>query len=139
MAATDHLGGRSDERSLLSGFLDWYRSVIERKVHDLSRDDAARVMTPTGLSLLGVVAHLAAAEVGWFAETFAGEPVDPMWEDYGSFGCAKATPWSLSSSSIGMPVHDHERSPMPHHRLISSVSSPTSTAATCRCDGSRCT
>jgi hypothetical protein len=85
MAATDHLGGRADERSLLSGFLDWYRSVIERKVHDLSRDDAARVMTPTGLSLLGVVAHLAAAEVGWFAETFAGEPADPMWEDYGSF------------------------------------------------------
>ena len=45
----------------------------------------ARVMTPTGLSPLGVVAHLASAEVGWFAETFAGEPVDPAWEDHGSF------------------------------------------------------
>jgi uncharacterized damage-inducible protein DinB len=85
MAPTDYLGGQADERPLLSGFLDWYRSVIERKVHDLSREDATRVMTPTGLSLLGVVAHLAAAEVGWFTETFAGEPLDPMWEVHGSF------------------------------------------------------
>jgi uncharacterized damage-inducible protein DinB len=85
MAAMGDLGSRADERSLLSGFLDWYRSVIERKVHDLSRDDATRVMTPTGLSLLGVVAHLAAAEVGWFMETFAGEPLDPMWDVHGSF------------------------------------------------------
>jgi len=42
-------------------------------------------MTPTGLSVLGVVAHLAAVEVGWFAESFAGEPVDPRWEIHGSF------------------------------------------------------
>ena len=42
-------------------------------------------MTPTGLSPLGVIAHLAATEVGWFAESFSGEPVDPMWETHGSF------------------------------------------------------
>jgi hypothetical protein len=85
MAESDHLGARGDERSMLSGFLDWYRSVVERKVQDLSLDNAARVMTSTGLSPLGVVAHLAAVEVGWFSETFAGEAVDPMWEDHGSF------------------------------------------------------
>jgi uncharacterized damage-inducible protein DinB len=70
---------------MLSGFLDWYRSVIERKVEGLRFDDASREMTPTGLSPLGVVAHLAAAEVGWFMETFAGAEADPMWEDHGSF------------------------------------------------------
>jgi hypothetical protein len=70
---------------MLSGFLDWYRRVVERKVEDLRLEDAARVMTPTGLSPLGVVAHLAAAEVGWFVETFAGEAPDPMWNDHGSF------------------------------------------------------
>src|SRR5262249_54670923 len=71
------LGARSGERDMLSGFLDWYRSVIERKVEGLMFDDASREMTPTGLSPLGVVAHLAAAEVGWFMETFAGAEVDP--------------------------------------------------------------
>jgi hypothetical protein len=42
-------------------------------------------MTPSGVSALGVVAHLAAVEVGWFVETFIGEHVDPAWEDHGEF------------------------------------------------------
>jgi hypothetical protein len=82
---TEHLGTRAEERSMLSGFLDWYRSVVERKAEGLTLDDATRVMTPTGLSPLGVVAHLAAVEVAWFAETFDGQPVDPIWDDHGSF------------------------------------------------------
>lgn len=70
---------------MLSGFLDWYRSVVEHKVEGLALAEATRVITPTGLSPLGVVAHLAAVEVAWFDETFAGQPVDPMWDDHGSF------------------------------------------------------
>jgi uncharacterized damage-inducible protein DinB len=79
------LGGRADERDMLCGFLDWYRSVVEHKVEGLGLDDASREMTATGLSPLGVVAHLAAVEVGWFKETFAGAAVDPMWDEHGSF------------------------------------------------------
>jgi hypothetical protein len=82
---TDHLGGRFEERELLVGFTDWYRGVIVNKVDGLSLEDATRVMTPTGLSPLGIVAHLAACEVGWFVETFGGQLVDPMWDDYGEF------------------------------------------------------
>ena len=85
MSEGDELGARSEERELLVGFLDWYREVVERKVQGLSTEDASKVMTATGLSPLGVVAHLASVEVGWFAETFAGEPVDPTWEEHGSF------------------------------------------------------
>jgi hypothetical protein len=85
VTASDHLGVRADERSMLTGFLDWYRTVVEHKVQGLSLPDCARVMTPTGLSPLGIVAHLAAVEVGWFAETFAGTPADPIWDDHGSF------------------------------------------------------
>ena len=79
------LGGRADERDMLCGFLDWYRSVVERKVQDLGLDDASRAMTATGLSPLGVVAHLAAAEVGWFKESFTGAAVDPIQDDHGAF------------------------------------------------------
>jgi len=82
---TDPLGGRLEEGELLVGFGDWYRGVIVDKVDGLSLEDATRVMTPTGLSPLGIVAHLAACEVGWFVETFEGQPVDPMWDDYGEF------------------------------------------------------
>ena len=83
--ASAHLGGRAEERELLVGFLDWYRAVVERKAEGLSLADGSRIMTPTGLSVLGVVAHLATVETGWFVEDFAGEPVDPMWDDHGSF------------------------------------------------------
>jgi hypothetical protein len=59
--------------------------VIVDKVDGLSFEDATRVMTPTGLSPLGIVGHLAACELGWFVETFRGELVDPLWDDYGEF------------------------------------------------------
>jgi uncharacterized damage-inducible protein DinB len=85
MPEADDLGGRAEEPALLAGFLDWYRTVVVHKVQGLSWDEATRVMTPTGMSPLGIVAHLAAVEVGWFAETFAGEAVDPDWEDHGEF------------------------------------------------------
>ena len=61
---------------MLCGFLDWYRAVVARKVEDLAEDDAARVMTPSGVSPLGVVRHLAWVERLWFQWRLAGEDVD---------------------------------------------------------------
>jgi hypothetical protein len=74
----DPLGVRRGERETLEGFLDWYRSVVERKVDGLMLDDATRPMTPTGMSALGVVKHLGWVERGWFRETFAGEDVEAI-------------------------------------------------------------
>ena len=74
----DPLGVRSGERATLEGFLDWYRSVVERKVVGLTVVDATRPMTPTGMSALGVVKHLGWVERGWFRETFAGEDVEAI-------------------------------------------------------------
>jgi hypothetical protein len=75
------LGGRATERDLLSGYLDWYRGVVENKVTGLSLEDASRVMTPTGLSPLGIVKHLGDVEQSWFRERFAGEEIDTAWSD----------------------------------------------------------
>jgi len=74
----DPLGVRRGERETLEGSLDWYRAVVERKVGGLTLDDAKRVMTPTGLSALGVLKHLGWAERGWFRERFAGEDVEAI-------------------------------------------------------------
>jgi len=68
----DDLGVRSTERNMLSGFLDWYREVVAHKAQGLSRGDATRVMTPSGMSPLGIVRHLAYVETWWFQCTFAG-------------------------------------------------------------------
>ncbi len=61
------------------------RAVVARKVEGLTLEDAKRVTTPTGLSPLGVVAHLAAVEYGWFDETFLGNPVRQDLDDHGEF------------------------------------------------------
>ena len=65
------LGGQATERELLTGYLDWYRAVVEAKVADLLLEDASRIMTPTGLSPLGIVKHLGDVEQSWFRERFA--------------------------------------------------------------------
>jgi Protein of unknown function (DUF664) len=79
------LGGRADERTMLAGFLDWQRAIVENKVRGLTLVDATRVMTPSGLSPLGVVAHLAAVEYGWFDEKFLGNPERHDLGDHGDF------------------------------------------------------
>ena len=72
----DTLGVRQTERQTLTGFLDWYRAVVERKVTGLSDTQAMMVMTSSGLSPLGVVQHLAWVERAWFREVFLGEEVE---------------------------------------------------------------
>jgi hypothetical protein len=74
----DPLGVRSDERTTLTGTLDWYRAVVENKLTGLTTEAVTRVMTKTGLSPLGVVKHLAWVEPGWFQETFAGQSVEGL-------------------------------------------------------------
>jgi hypothetical protein len=79
--ASSALGAHAAEREMLTGTLDWYRAVVERKVADLSLDDATRIMTPSGLSPLGIVKHLAYVERSWFRVRFAAEEDKVHWPD----------------------------------------------------------
>ncbi|HLI73096.1 MAG TPA: DinB family protein [Acidimicrobiales bacterium] len=72
-----NFGGLSGERELLTGYLDWYRAVVEHKVEGLSLSDGARQLTASGLSPLGVVKHLGWVEYNWFRYVVAGEDVAP--------------------------------------------------------------
>ena len=73
--SNDVLGVRRPERDMLGGFLDWYRAVVTNKLVGLSLEQASQVMTPTGLSPLGILKHLALSEAGWLRGCFAGQPV----------------------------------------------------------------
>jgi len=72
------LGSHADDRTMLTGFLDWYRWVAENELDGLSRDDATRVTTPGGLTMLGIVKHLAWVERIWFRSYFRGEEREPV-------------------------------------------------------------
>ncbi len=52
------MGAPSDEREVLTAFLDWDRAVVENKARGLDRHGATRVATPTGLTVLGILTHL---------------------------------------------------------------------------------
>jgi uncharacterized damage-inducible protein DinB len=70
-----------DERETLTSFLDYQRGVMLRKIADLDEEALRRPMTPSGLTLLGMVKHLAYVERYWFRRVFAGEDVSFPWTD----------------------------------------------------------
>jgi uncharacterized damage-inducible protein DinB len=70
-----------DERTMLTAFLEYERTVFLRKIGGLVEDDLRRVMTASGLTLLGMLKHLAFVERLWFRVTFAGEEVPLAWSE----------------------------------------------------------
>jgi len=70
-----------DEKATLSALLDRYRETMLWKLEGLSTEQASRRLVPSATTLLGVVKHLAYAEMGWFREEFAGEPVTYPWPE----------------------------------------------------------
>lgn len=70
-----------DERELLTASVDYQRAVLLRKVGGLDEDDLRRVLTTSGLTLLGLVKHLAYVERYWFQVVFFGEDVHLPWSD----------------------------------------------------------
>jgi hypothetical protein len=61
------------EKETLSAFLDWQRDSVFCKVDGLTDEELRRPHHPSGLTLLGIVKHLAAVEMSWFLFDFAGE------------------------------------------------------------------
>jgi hypothetical protein len=64
----------ADERSLLTGLLDWHRLTLEIKCAELSDEQLRQHAVPSSnLTLLGLMRHLACAEWWWFQRVMAGE------------------------------------------------------------------
>lgn len=67
------------ELPALTGFLDDKRAIILRKTDGLTREELARPLPPSALTLAGLLDHLALVEDSWFRYRFAGLPVDELW------------------------------------------------------------
>ena len=66
----------ADERTALTHFLAAQRAAFERKCAGLDVEQMARrSVEPSGMSLLGLVRHLAGVETGWFRNVMAGDDV----------------------------------------------------------------
>ncbi|MFI6844089.1 DinB family protein [Kitasatospora sp. NBC_00085] len=70
----------ADERATLASFLDFQRDTLAMKCAGLRPEQLReRVLQPSGLSLLGLVRHLAEVERGWFRNTFNNEAQPGIW------------------------------------------------------------
>jgi hypothetical protein len=64
----------ADERELLVRFLDYYRATVELKCLGVAKDRLSeRTVSPSTLTLHGLIRHLTCAEDWWFHYQFAGE------------------------------------------------------------------
>ena len=88
-----------DDAQLLSS-LDWNRSVVVRKLEGLTLEQATQLVTPSGVTLLGVVRHLAWCERGWFGHFLLGESNEGVDDDVTSFSVK-------SASSVDEVVSDY--------------------------------
>ncbi|WP_329571390.1 DinB family protein [Kitasatospora sp. NBC_01266] len=62
-----------EERETLTAFLDWHRATFELKTAGLSAEQLAeKSVAPSGMSLHGILRHLAGVERWWFGLQFAG-------------------------------------------------------------------
>ncbi len=68
------------EKPMLEAFLDWQRATLLCKLDGLNDEELRRPHEPSGLSLLGIVKHLADVERSWFREVFAGEDLSAEWD-----------------------------------------------------------
>lgn len=70
----------ADERVTLLAFLEWQRATLARKCEGLTAAQLReRAVTPSTLSLLGLVRHMADVERGWFRRTLALEQVPDVF------------------------------------------------------------
>ncbi|TWG06810.1 uncharacterized protein DUF664 [Streptomyces brevispora] len=72
--------GTADERTMLAGWLQWHRETLLVKCAGLDQEQLARTTAePSGLTLLGLVRHLAEIERWWFRRSFAAEPLGDVF------------------------------------------------------------
>ena len=89
-------GLQAGERAMLTGWLDYHRATLAWKCEGLTDDQLReRSVPPSGLSLLGLVRHLAECERSWFRNVLLGADLpylystpDDMDADFNDTGSA---------------------------------------------------
>ncbi len=69
-----------DERTMLEAYLDFQRETLALKCAGVpGRTHSDRLVPPSGLSLHGLVRHLAGVERWWLHQQFAGDDVEMLY------------------------------------------------------------
>jgi hypothetical protein len=73
-------GPAGPERDQLEAWLDYHRKTLLVKCAGLTAEQLATAsVSPSNLTLIGLVRHMAEVERSWFRTRFAAEPVEEIW------------------------------------------------------------
>ena len=90
----------ADEAATLLGFLNFQRDTLRWKCTGLTATQLAEPLTPTTMTLGGLLKHLAVVEAGWLNLTFAGGVAKPSW--FGDLDQSDPD-WSFTSAAGATP------------------------------------
>jgi len=76
------------ERELLRAYLEFHRETLALKCAGLTDDELRRQTTPSSLTLLGLIRHMAEVERSWFRRVLDGQDVALVWSPDGDFQVA---------------------------------------------------
>ncbi|MFH9574797.1 DinB family protein [Streptomyces sp. NPDC017230] len=88
----------ADERAMLEGWVEYHRQTLALKCEGLT-DAQLRTasVTPSTLSLMGLVRHMAEVERSWYRRVLADEDADPIYytdeDPDGDFRVTEADTW----------------------------------------------
>ncbi len=81
----------TDERTMLESWLEYHRATLALKCEGLTDDQLrTRAIPPSGLSLIGLVRHMAEVELNWFRFWLGGEQPNPRYDDDEEFAVDNA-------------------------------------------------
>ncbi|MFE0173338.1 DinB family protein [Streptomyces sp. NPDC059002] len=94
------------EKESLHAALDRHRDAVLWKLEGLDEDQLRRPVAPSGMTLLGLVKHLAGAELGWFCLTF-GRGCEPLpFEVEGEVEGDEASDWYVAADESAEDILD---------------------------------
>jgi hypothetical protein len=98
-----------DQKELLLGFLDYYRSVIARKIEGLSDEQLRASPLPSGWAPLELVKHLMFMERRWLRWGFVAEQIPDPYGDQDQAGHWRAEPGENAGALIAALIASGER------------------------------
>ncbi|WP_019630553.1 DinB family protein [Actinomadura atramentaria] len=85
----------TDPRALLTGYLDYYRDALLRKLDGLTDEQLRTSLVPSGWTPLELLKHLTYVEIRWLRWGFLAEQVPEPWGDRGPGG-RREDPWRVA-------------------------------------------
>ncbi|MFF5262818.1 DinB family protein [Actinomadura viridis] len=85
----------TDPRELLTGYLDYYRDALLRKLDGLTGEQLRSAPLPSGWTPLELLRHLTYVEIRWFRWGFLGEALERPWGDRGPGPRDRSEPWHV--------------------------------------------